>query len=240
MVLSLLLAGIAAGDIRRFESADGTRSFSGELVGYDPKTEMVSVRMQGRVSSFKLSLLSAGDQEYVKKEGEVLALVNQIDITLAEYRGKATKQEKDRISDRVYPSGYSVRLSNRSRQTFEKLELTYTVYYGEQGYLKEERETKKIEGRMVCELLDPLRNDTLQTEPVPIVSGKLEPVIEHVPRTLPDGTQTVETIVKEPGGRRKDQLIGCEVRLLLDGKVVKTVTAGDLTFARRVLEKSVE
>ncbi|MCU0795961.1 MAG: hypothetical protein MUF31_08515 [Akkermansiaceae bacterium] len=239
-LLCLILSIPARADLRRFQSADGTRDFTGELVGYDPKTEMVSVKMQGRVASFKLSLLSEDDQEYVKEQGEVLALVNQIEITLTEYRGKPTKKEEDRIVDRIYPSGYEVRLSNRSRQTFENLEFTYTVYYGEQDYLKEERKTRELEGKMKCSLLAPLRTDTLQTEPVPIVSGKLEPVIVHERRRMPDGTEFVETRVAEPGGRRKDQLIGCEVRLLLDGKVVKRVSAGDLTFARKKVEQMEE
>jgi len=238
--LGLLLGASTDADIRRFQSKDGTKDFTGELTGYDPETGTVSVKMNGRVANFNISLLSDEDQEYVKEVGEVLALVNQIEITLTEYRGKPTKKEEDRITDRIYPSGYDVRLSNKSRQTFEDLELTYTVYYGEQDYLKEERKTKELEGKMKFPVLAPLRSETLQTEPVPIVSGKLDPVIVQERRRLQDGTEIVESRVAEPGGRRKDQLIGCEVRLLLDGKVVKRVSAGDLTFTRRKLEGAVE
>ena len=51
-----------------FRSADGTKSFKAILLGYDPKSELVRVRMPNlRVSKFKIDVLSDEDQDFVRK-----------------------------------------------------------------------------------------------------------------------------------------------------------------------------
>ena len=52
---------------RTFKSADGKGSFAGTLISFDPKSGLVSIRKSnGRVSKFKIDLLSKEDQNYVK------------------------------------------------------------------------------------------------------------------------------------------------------------------------------
>lgn len=220
-------------EMHRFKSADGSKDFIGELTGYDPKTKMVSVKIKRRIQNFKIDLLSEEDQKYVIDHGERLAMANDIDITLENYTDKFVKKEEDRIEDRIYPSGYEVKISNRSRRTFEDIKLTYTVYYGVQGYLKPERKTEEATGELTLKTLTSLGRTTLRTEPVSIVSGVLEPIMENQVLRNPDGSTYVEPIVKEPGGRRKDQLIGCTVNLIVDGKVVKTVTEGKIQLDQK-------
>ena len=51
-----------------FRSADGSKSFKAVLIDYDPTTEIVRVRMPNlRISKFKIDVLSAEDQDYVRK-----------------------------------------------------------------------------------------------------------------------------------------------------------------------------
>ena len=52
---------------RTFKSADGSGSFTGTLVSFDEKSGIVKVRRSnGRVTSFKIDLLSEEDQDYVR------------------------------------------------------------------------------------------------------------------------------------------------------------------------------
>ena len=52
---------------RTFHNAIGTSNFEGTLISYNPKTEIVSIRKSnGRMSKFKIELLSKEDQDYVK------------------------------------------------------------------------------------------------------------------------------------------------------------------------------
>ena len=220
-------------EMHRFKSADGSKDFIGELTGYDPKTKAVSVKIKRRIQTFKIDLLSEEDQKYVIENGERLAVANDIDISLESYTDKYVKKKEKRIEDRIYPSGYEVKISNRSRRTFENLKLTYTIYYGVQGYLKPDRKTEEATGELVCKTLTSLGSTTLRTEPVSIVTGELEPIIDNQVMRNPDGSTYIEPIVKEPGGRRKDQLIGCTVNVLIDGKVVKTVTEGKIQLDQK-------
>ena len=52
---------------RTFRSADGTKSFEAVFLDFDPGTGLVSVKMKnGRLSKFKIDVLSAEDQEFVR------------------------------------------------------------------------------------------------------------------------------------------------------------------------------
>jgi len=52
---------------RTFHNASGTSNFEGTLMSYNPETEIVSIRKSnGRMSKFKIELLSKEDQDYVK------------------------------------------------------------------------------------------------------------------------------------------------------------------------------
>jgi len=233
LVCTCILTLALQAEMHRFKSADGSKDFIGELTGYDPKTKKVSVKINRRVQSFNLELLSEEDQKYVIEHGESLALANDIDISLDSFTDKYVKKKEKRIEDRIYPSGYEVKLSNRSRRTFEDIKLSYTIYYGVQDYLKPERKTEESSGELVCKTLTSLGSTTLRTETVSIVTGELEPVIKNEVMRNPDGSTYIEPIVVQPGGRRKDQLIGCTVNLLIDGKIVKTVTEGKIQLEQK-------
>lgn len=58
---------------RTWTSADGSKTFEGEMTAYDEATGIVTVDMNGRVVTFKQELLSADDIAYAKEEGPKLA-----------------------------------------------------------------------------------------------------------------------------------------------------------------------
>ena len=65
---SLILTGAHA---RTWTSADGSKTFEGNLVSYESSTEVVTVELRnGRRMSFKQDKLSAEDIEFVKKNGK--------------------------------------------------------------------------------------------------------------------------------------------------------------------------
>ena len=58
---------VIPGTSRTWKSADGSRTFEGELVSYDEKTGMVKVAISGVPGSFDQSILSEEDIEFLKK-----------------------------------------------------------------------------------------------------------------------------------------------------------------------------
>lgn len=212
-------------ELRNFESADGSKTFSAELIGYDSKTKMVTVILQRKTQNFSIDLLSEDDQKYVIETGKQLAVINNIVITIKEFSENSEKKTSERVEDRVTPSGYVISLNNRSAQDFKKLEVKYTIYYAVQGYIEPDRKVETLTGDLTYDLASN-KSKELNTKTVNIVNGKMEPLIENVRRRDQDGKYYMESVVKEPGGRRKDLLQGCAVELLIDGKVVKTITEG--------------
>lgn len=219
----------ASAELRRFQSKDKTKSFFAELTGYDAKTKRVTVRMKNRrLSTFPIDILSEGDQEYVVANGRRLAIGNDIRLSLRKFQDKSVKKLRPRITDRVYPSGYTISLSNRAKRSFKDISIRYTLYYGVQGYLEPKRKNEEKTGKLTCKLITSQQTVTLKTEAVDIVSGKLEPTFKSVRRRDSEGNTYTDLVVDKPGGRRKDILMGCKVEIVVDGEVVKSEADGTL------------
>ncbi len=120
-----------------------------------------------------------------------------------------------------------ITINNRSKQNFKNLEVSYTLHYAVQGYLEPDRKAETLTDTLTCNLA-PGTSKELRTKTVDIVSGKMEPLIENIRRRDKDGNNYYESVIKELGGRRKDLMEGCVVDLLIDGKIVKTVTDGKI------------
>ncbi|MCP5534957.1 MAG: hypothetical protein H7A51_01850 [Akkermansiaceae bacterium] len=229
-VFTLLALNLGA-ELRRFQNADETKSFFAELTGYDTKTKQVSVRLKnGRRSTFSIDILSEDDKKYVTVNGPRLAIGNDIRVTLKDFKEKSKKVLEPRIENRVYPSGYTISLSNRAKETHTDITINYTLYYGVQDYLKPERTRQEKSGSLSCEKIASQATVTLKTETVDIVSGKLDPVLKQVTKRDGNGTPYTEEVVDKPGGRRKDLLLGCKVDIVVNGEVVKSITDGTIAI----------
>ena len=101
---------------RTFKSADNSKSFEGALTGFDAAKGLVTVRMTGgRDVSFKLSILSTEDQEYIKENANVLAAANAIRLDFEIYKNEAVKVEVAGSKTTTTPAGYEIVLRNSSK-----------------------------------------------------------------------------------------------------------------------------
>ncbi|MAS93814.1 MAG: hypothetical protein CMO55_11535 [Verrucomicrobiales bacterium] len=65
--LAILSIGISSGSARTWKSADGSKSFDGELRNYNPETGFVTVVLSnGRSIEFQQDLLSKEDLEFLE------------------------------------------------------------------------------------------------------------------------------------------------------------------------------
>ena len=117
---------------RTFKSADNSKSFEGALTGFDAAKGLVTVRMTGgRDVSFKLSILSTEDQEYIKENANVLAAANAIRLDFEIYKDKneAVKVEVAGSKTTTTPAGYEIELRNSSKKDVENVEINYTIFH---------------------------------------------------------------------------------------------------------------
>ena len=228
----LCLAMSASAEMRQFLNAEGTKSFSAELTDYDAKSKRVSVRLKnGRIQTFQIDLLSEEDKNYIEANARFLAVGNSLGVTLTRYQDASRKESSGRTVNRVHPSGYAITLNNRSKEVFSNLTLNYTLHYAVQDYLKPERVNQSKAGTLTCKVLPSSGRETFRTDSVDIVAGKLEPVIKNV-RRRSGGQDYMEAVVTKEGGRRKDLLVGCKLEVVVDGRVVKSVTDGTIQLQK--------
>lgn len=132
LITICLLAALPASafEERTFHSADKSKSFVGEAVGYNSKTDTVTVRRSGGAElNFKVSLLSEEDQSYIRENGAALAASGATSVTLKEVEGERQTTRTDTTRTVVTPTGFYVTVKNGSDEVMENVTADYTIYY---------------------------------------------------------------------------------------------------------------
>ena len=132
LIWSCFLAVLPASALeeRTFHNADKTKSFVGEAVGYNSKSDIVTVRRSnGAEIRFKVSLLSEDDREYIRENGVALAVGDATVVTLKEFENEQQRTSTEIVRSAVTPTGYSVTVKNGSAELMEDVTADYTIYY---------------------------------------------------------------------------------------------------------------
>ncbi|MGJ8726538.1 MAG: hypothetical protein ACSHYB_18480 [Roseibacillus sp.] len=115
---------------RTFHSADKSKSFVGEAIGYSSKSDTVTVlRDNGSEVKFKVSLLCEEDQTYIRENGVVLAAASATTVQLKEFEGERQSTRSDTMRSAVTPTGYTINVLNGSGEVMEDVTANYTIYY---------------------------------------------------------------------------------------------------------------
>ena len=121
--LAFTVSSAQALEEREFKSADGTQSFKGTAVGFDAKSQKVSIRNEkGGVNHAKLSAFSEADIKYIKDNANVLAAASALDISFNEVNGEGSAKTG-------YDTGYDIRVQNRGKDPVQDIEVKYAIYY---------------------------------------------------------------------------------------------------------------
>ena len=94
-ICSLMMSPAMA---RTWTSADGKKTFEGEMTAYDEAADKVTVDMNGREMTFKTSILSADDIAYAKAEGFP---IQEVDILQTPLTGTQIIELVDRLGIKV-------------------------------------------------------------------------------------------------------------------------------------------
>jgi hypothetical protein len=116
-------------EARTFTSAEGGKTFQGRLTDYDAKKGTVTVRKGQRNMTFKLSLLSERDVEYVKEHGNALAAANAIRLDFDLWKGKAVTDRTDAERTTTTPAGYDIEIRNWTKKNIDNIEVRYTIFH---------------------------------------------------------------------------------------------------------------
>jgi predicted peptidase len=94
LAAALFTTQVFSEEVRKFTSADGTKSFEGVFSNFDAASGVVEVELAGLgVMKFQLSILSEADQTYIKEHGDG-------DEPVTDFVPKASKGGKNRMEVR--------------------------------------------------------------------------------------------------------------------------------------------
>lgn len=134
-LLILLLAGssLAFGNTewRKFHNSDGTKSFTGRLVGYDSDKDIVTVQRKTTLSPirFKLSLLSDENQKFVKTRALELEAAGGLRLMFYENVKKVDSKKSGDTRTTKYDGGYKIELRNYARKRMEGVTVEWIAVY---------------------------------------------------------------------------------------------------------------
>ena len=180
-VVGLLLVPAlpARADLHRFDNADGSKSFYAELLRFDDKKKVVTVRMvSGKEMHFPIAVLSEKDQTWVDGQKEILAASRWLKLS-GEW-GKRTVSKAESSKTITTERIYHAELSNFGPLPLKDLEVTYNIHlFRDDG--KEGSRSVRTHTETVSYLTSVSRKNRLdpvvlsQTMPLSRVSGSSAP-----------------------------------------------------------------
>lgn len=228
-ILCLCLSGFVSAETpwRAFKSADGSKSFVGQLVGFRGNDGTVSVRMKStrQVVAFKLDRLSDYDQEYVKSAAPDLPVAAAIETRFTKIMDRDGTERADDTRTKTYNGGYDIHIRNFSPQTLKGLQVEYVVIYRKDAVDGlGERQTHK--GSKHLSSLPPNIDDVVTADGIKLESFYKESSTSVVGSGCASCGTGGAAAIATKSQKRRDVLLGCIVRIKVDGKVVHTDASG--------------
>jgi len=130
LLATVLASGVGlAEELHKFTSADGSKSFLGTLMDVNTSTQTVKVRHQkGKIMSFKMTLLSAQDQEYAKERAPILAAGQGLRVDTDMNRKSGTKAPAGTWICEKNHYSYDIALENTHSESIGDVEVEYSIF----------------------------------------------------------------------------------------------------------------
>jgi len=130
IAFGFVFGGLAHADMHKFTSADGEKHFEAELTQYLPKGKIVEVRRgSGKLTKFKLDVLSEDDQKYVLKRAPLLKIGKDLRITAKLKTGDKVVTKRPPVKETVEPRSYRLTFRNSSKVKMEDLNVEYDLHW---------------------------------------------------------------------------------------------------------------
>ena len=119
----------AAFEKRTFTSADGSKTFEGTLTDYDASAGTVKIRKGAKTMHFKMELLSADDQAYIKEQGPAIAAGKAVRVDFDLWKDKPKTSRTDISRTTTSEAGYEIELRNWTKKDVSDIEVRYTIFH---------------------------------------------------------------------------------------------------------------
>lgn len=218
-----LVMGITANadqEWRTFTSADGGRSFKGQLVAFDKSTETVTVINAKRQRlSFKMDVISEADQDYVNDNADKLPPDANLKIRFDELFDRTDFQRgAEKTKTKTYDGGYTIHVNSYTPRLISEAEVEYVMIYRKDN-VDGNYSDITVKGSETV-VVPPNSSASVETETVDLVNFyKAGKAISSGGGCSRGGCSKGSTTFTK-SERSRDSLIGCVARVTVDGHVV--------------------
>lgn len=130
LFLGLGITGHADQEWRTFTSAEGGRTFKGQLTAFDEELDTVTVRNSNRQEvSFKMDLISKDDRDYVIENADKLPPDANLQIRFETLNERKDAKRGSDTRTKTYEGGYKISVNSYTPRTIKDVEVEYVMIY---------------------------------------------------------------------------------------------------------------
>ena len=224
--LGLVITVSGNQELHTFTSADGVRSFKGQLVAFDKSTETVTVlNSNGQRFSFNMDVISEADQDHVNDNADKLPPEANLKISFDElFDRTAFERGAENAKTKTYKGGYSIHVNSYTPRHISEAEVEYVIIYRKDSVDGEHSDTL-VKGSETV-VIPHNGSASVETKTVDLVKfykpgkaigsgGGGGSGCSTCPKSKGSGSVTYTK-----SERSRDSLIGCVARVTVDGHVV--------------------
>lgn len=210
---------------RTFTSAEGSRSFKGQLVAYDRGSDTVTVINTKRQRfSFHIDTISEDDRDFVDENADKLSPDANLKIRFDELLDKTDSQRgADKTKTKTYDGGYTIHVNSYTPRLISEAEVEYVMIY-RKDKVDGNHSEMTVKGSETV-VIPPNSSASVETETVDLVNFyKAGKAIGTAGGCSSGGCSSggcsKGSVTFTKSERSRDFLIGCLARVTIDGHVV--------------------
>lgn len=216
----LRITADASDEWRTFTSADGARSFKGQLVAFDKGTETVTVNNSKRQHlSFNIDVISDDDQDYVNENADNLPPDANLKIRFDELFDRTDFQRgAEKTKTKTYDGGYTIHVNSFTPRLISEAEVEYVMIYRKDKVDGNYSDTVVRGSETV--VIPPNSSASVETETVDLVNYYKAGTATSSAGGCSSGGCGSGSVSYTKSERSRDSLIGCVARVTVNGQVV--------------------
>jgi hypothetical protein len=205
---------------RTFTSAEGSRSFKGQLVAYDRGSDTVTVINTKRQRfSFHIDTISEDDRDFVDENADKLPPDANLKIRFDELLDKTDSQRgADKTKTKTYDGGYTIHVNSYTPRLISEAEVEYVMIY-RKDKVDGNHSEMTVKGSETV-VIPPNSSASVETETVDLVNFYKAGKAIGTAGGCSSGGCSKGSVTFTKSERSRDFLIGCLARVTIDGHVV--------------------
>lgn len=236
----MVITADAGQEWRTFTSAEGSRSFKGQLVAYDRGSDTVTVINTKRQRfSFHIDMISEDDQDFVDENADKLPPDANLKIRFDELLDKTDSQRgADKTKTKTYDGGYTIHVNSYTPRLISEAEVEYVMIY-RKDKVNGKYSDMTVKGSETV-VLPPNSSASVETKTVDLVNFYKAGKAISTAGGCSSGGCSKGSVTFTKSERSRDFMVGCVARVKIDGQVVSVsaTSPGILEKYESVLDHS--